>query len=501
MKKILMASLIAGALALPAMALAQKTEVRVGFTTDAFNLDPGNYRNRETETILGNMYNGLFTHDSAMKAVPDLVESAQQKDDRTYIFKLHKGVKFHSGDELTADDVVFTFERIITPKAIGGVSSPRASLLGPLKEVKALDRYTVEFIMDKPWPILQAMLPFQQVVSKKFVEKIGDRAYATREDGTGPFKLVEWRKGDSMAMEKFADYWKGAPKIDRVVYKVMPENSSRVAALLAGDIQIAKDIPIDSLEQVKNSGTATVMQVNGTRSFFISMNNKKPPFDNVLVRQAANYAINKKLIIDKVLKGTAVPLNGVLSPDAFGFDKNLPAYDFDLKKAKALLAQAGHPKGIDVTLETDGSQSEMAQILSSLLAKAGIRAKVVIGELSTLKQKWASADNKGDMFLTSWGNASLDPDDIMMPTIRSGGRGNSANYSNPEVDRLLDAASVETNARKRAELFRQVQEIVHKDAPWVFLWLPQDIYGVSKRLAGFTPRADSQIDLSKAYLK
>ena len=130
------------------------------------------------------------------------------------------------------------------------------------------------------------MLPFQQVVSKKFVQKIGDSAFATQEDGTGPFKLTQWRKGDSMTMEKFADYWRGAPKIDRVVYKVMPENSSRVAALLAGDIQIAKDIPIDSIEQVKNSGVATVMQVNGTRSFFIALNNKKPPFDNVLVRRA-----------------------------------------------------------------------------------------------------------------------------------------------------------------------------------------------------------------------
>ncbi len=501
MKRILMAGFIAGALALHAMAMAQKTEVQVGFTTDAFNLDPGNYRNRETETILRNMYDGLFTHDNAMKVVPDLVESSEQKDDRTYLFKLRRGVKFHNGDELTADDVVFTFERIITPKAIGGTSSPRVSLLGPLKEIKALDPYTVEFILDKPWPILKAMLPFQQVVSRKFVEKIGDKAFATQENGTGPFKLVEWRKGDSITMEKFSDYWKGAPKIDRLVYKVMPENSSRVAALLAGDIQIAKDIPIDSLAQVRNSATATVMQVNGTRTFFISLNNKKPPFDNVLVRRAANYAVNKKLIIDKVLKGTAVPLNGVLSPDAFGFDKDLPSYDFDLKKAKALLAEAGHPSGIDVTLETDGSQSEMAQILSSLLAKAGIRAKVVIGELGTLKQKWASPDNQGDMFLTSWGNASLDPDDIIMPVIRSGGRGNSANYSNPDVDKLLDAASIETNAEKRADLFKQAQVIINKDAPWVFLWLPQDIYGVSNRLVGFTPRADSQIDLSKAYLK
>lgn len=501
MIRALIAGMLAGTLMLPVQAAPKTTEVRVGYTTDAFNLDPGNYRNRETETILDNMYDGLFTHDQAMKVIPDLVEHAQQKDDRTYIFTLHKGVKFHSGGELTADDVVFTFERILTPNAIGGTSSPRVSLLGPLKEVKALDRYTVEFILSKPWPILEAMLPFQQVVSKAYVQKVGDAAFATQEDGTGPFKLVEWRKGDSMVMEKFADYWKGAPKIDRVVYKVMPENASRVAALLAGDIQIAKDVPIDSLDQVNRSGVAKIMKVNGTRTFFISLNNKRPPFDNVLVRRAANYAINKQLIIDKVLKGTAVPLNGVLSPDAFGFDKHLPAYNFDLKKAKALLAQAGHPNGIDVTLETDGSQSEMAQILSSLLAKAGIRAKVVIGELSTLKQKWASASNTGDMFLTSWGNASLDPDDIIMPTIHTGGRGNSANYSNPKVDQLLDAASVETHPEKRAALFVQAQELIHQDAPWVFLWLPQDIYGVSNKLAGFTPRPDSRMDLSRAYLK
>jgi peptide/nickel transport system substrate-binding protein len=490
---------------------AHAADIRVGFGSDALTLDPGNHRARETETIIRNMYDGLLTRDANMKVVPELVSSWKQSSPTTFEFKLRQGVKFHSGDEMTAEDVKFTFDRLTQKDMIGGKTSPRAGLLGPMKEVTVLDKYTVRFTLSSPWAILPSMLPFQEVVSKAFVQKVGDAGMATKVNGTGPFKLVEWRRGESVTMERFADYYGGSTdippvgpaKADRVIFKIIPENSSRVAALLAGDVDIAAELPAHMMKQIQASDKATVMKVRGTRSFFVSLNNTKPPFDNPLVRQAANHALDKKLLIDKIMQGTATPINGVLSPDAFGFDASLKTYDYNPAQAKKLLAQAGFPNGIDVTLDVEGKFAEMAQAIGSLLTKAGIRTKVVVGETSVLRAKWLTKGQAkaGDMWMTSWGNGSLDPEDIFAPTLRTNDRGNSAGYSSAVVDGLLSAASTETDSAKRAEMFVKAQKQVNADAPWIFLWVPEDVYGVSKRLKGWKPSADSRVNLHRAYIE
>lgn len=499
----------ASVLALSSLAV-QAADIRVGFGLDALTLDPGNHRARETETIIRNMYDGLLTRDPKMKVVPELAASWKQVDPTTYEFKLKQGVKFHSGDEMTAEDVKFTFDRLIKKNMIDGKSSPRAGLLGPLKDVVVVDKYTVRFLLDSPWAILPSMLPFQEVVSKAFVQKVGDAGMATQENGTGPFKLVSWRRGDSITMERFAGYYGGsaeippvgAAKVDRVIFKIIPENSSRVAALLAGDVDIATELPPHMIKQIEASQNAVVMKVRGTRSFFVSLNNTKPPFNNPLVRQAANHALDKKLLIARILQNTATPINGVLSPDAFGFDPTLKSYDYNPALAKQLLAKAGFPNGIDVTLDVEGSFAETAQAIGSLLTKAGIRTKVVVGEGTVLKTRWLQDKNKtGDMWLTSWGNGSLDPEDIFAPTLRTNDRGNSAGYSSGVVDGLLSAASTEIDPAKRADLFVKAQKQVNADAPWIFLWVPEDVYGVSKRLKGWQPSADSRVNLHRAYIQ
>lgn len=494
--------------AMPAHLLA--SELRVGFTLDALTLDPGNHRNRETETIIRNIYDGLLTRDAKMKVVPELAEAWTQVDPVTYDFKIRQGVIFHDGSPMTADDVVFTFERLTKDGALGGQTSPRKDLVGPVKSIAKVDDRTVRFTLSEPWPILPAMLPVQEVVSKAFTEKVGSQALATQTNGTGPFKLVEWRKGDTVILQRHDGYYGGATDIapvgkacvERVIFRVIPENASRVAALLAGEVEIINELPPYDIKKVESNANTKVMKVNGTRTFFVALNNTKKPFDDPRVRKAANMAINKALIIDKVLLGTAAPLNGVMSPDAFGFNPDLPAYPFDVEGAKKLLAEAGYPNGVDVTFDTEGPFKDVVGAVAAMLTKAGIRAQVNVGESSTLQSKWAPAGEKtGDMWFTSWGNGSLDPADIFVPTLRTGGRGNRAYYSNKEVDMLLDAANVELDQAKRAELYKQAQAIVNKDAPWIFMWLPQDIYGVSKRVSGWEPSADSRVNLHDACVK
>jgi peptide/nickel transport system substrate-binding protein len=379
-----------------------------------------------------------------------------------------------------------------------------------VKEVVKTSEDTVRFVLSEPWPVLPAMLTFQEVVSASAAAKLGAAGLATQEDGTGPFKLVQWRRGDSLVLERFAGYFGGAPAIasagqaciDRVIVKIIPENASRVAALLAGDVDIINELPAHDIRTVEANRNTRVMAVNGTRSFFVALNNNRAPFNDVRVRRAANHALNKKLIIDKLLAGRAAPLNGVMSPAAFGFNPDLPAYGFDPAKTKALLAEAGFANGIDVTLDADAPQKEMAEAIAALLTQSGIRTKVAIGEGAQVRARWATGGTRdGDMWISSWGNGSLDPTDIFEPTLMTGGRGNAAGYSNKQVDELLAAGGREIDTAKRAAIYKQAQSIVTSEAPWIFLWLPQDLYGVSARLTGWSPAASGWLNLRDACVK
>jgi peptide/nickel transport system substrate-binding protein len=366
---------------------AAAAELNIGFGSDPLTLDPANHRSRDTETIIRMIYSGLAANAAEKAVVPNLAKSWRWVDPKTLEVTLRQGVTFQDGSPLTADDVVFSFERILTPGAIAGQSSPRKGLLGPVTAVTKVDDRTVRFLLSEPWPVLPAMLTFQEVVSKAFAEKVGAAGLATQADGSGPFRLVEWRRGDSLVLERYAGSFGGpeqgpsAPRecVDRLIVKIIPENSARVAALLAGDVDLINDLPAHDIRTVEANPNTRVAAVNGTRTFFVALNNNKKLFNDLRVREAANYAMDRKLIIDRILNGRAVELNGVLSPAAFGFDPNLPAYGYHPDKAKALLAQAGYPNGVDVTLDTDGPQKDIAEAIGSLLTKVGIRTTVRVG--------------------------------------------------------------------------------------------------------------------------
>jgi peptide/nickel transport system substrate-binding protein len=493
-----------------AFAQPRPREVRVGVATDVLTLDPANHRNRETQNVIRNIHDGLLTRDAEMRIRNEIAESWRQVDARTYEFRIRQGIRFHSGDPLTAEDVKFTFDRLSKPNAMGGQTSPRQGLLGPLEDTVVVDEHTVRMILRAPWPILPAMLPFQEVVNRRHVERVGQEGMQSRPDGCGPFRLAEWRRGEAVILERFADYYGGSPEIppagpaqvDRAIFRVIPENAARVAALLAGEVDIIAELPASAMRQVDASRNAQVMKVNGTRTFFVAMNNAKPPFTDVRVRRALNHALDKDAIISRILSNTATPLRGVMSPDAFAFNPDLPEYKHDLARARALLAEAGVAEGTEMVIDTVAALREIAEAIAALLSRTGLRVRAQVWEGAVLTPMWQNPERRRerDMFLTSWGNGALDPSDIMVPTLRTGGRGNSAGFSNPEVDRLLDAAETETDSAERARMYREAQRIVSEQAPWIFLWLPQDIYGVSRRIANWRPQADSRINLHRVRI-
>jgi len=501
--------LLAALVAASPWAQAAAKELRVGYSADIVTLDPANHRSRVTEGVIHNMYDAVLTRTVDMKVVPELAESFRQIDATTYEMRLRPNIRFHDGSSLTADDVKFTFDRLTKDGAMEGKTSPRKSLVGPLAETEIVDRLTVRFKLSAPWPVFPAYLPFNQVVSKAYVEKVGSDGMATRPMGTGPFRFVEWRKGDSVIMERFPDYYGGASdippvgpaRIDRVIFKIIPEPASRVAALLAGEVDLIDELPHHAIKQVEANPRAKVLKSNGTRSFFIDFNTTKPPFDKVAVRKAANHAVDRKLVIDKILNGLAVPLTTLISPDSFGYNPNLEPWRYDPALAKKLLAEAGYPNGVDVTLDVDNPFKEQAEAVAAMLTHVGIRTKVQLWERTALTDLWKDpSKHDRHMLFRSWGDGALDPVGIFVPVLKTKDRGNFSGYSNAEVDRLLTLADTEPDQAKRSEYYQKAQAIIREEAPLLFLWLPQDVYGASRRLVDWEPSPRGIVKLHRAAL-
>ncbi|MBM3526335.1 MAG: ABC transporter substrate-binding protein, partial [Alphaproteobacteria bacterium] len=482
----------------------------VGYSSDVVTLDPGNHRSRVTESVLLNIYDAVVARTDDMRVVPEIAESLTQIDARTWEAKLRRGIKFQDGSEMTAADVKFTFDRLTKDGAMDGKTSPRKSLVGPLADTVVVDSHTVRFVLETPWPIFAAYLPFNQVVSKAFVERVRTDGMGTQAMGAGPFKLVEWRRGDSVILERFPGYYGGAAdippvgpaRVDRVIFRIIPEPASRVAALLAGEVDLIDELPHHAIRQVEANPRTQVLRTNGTRSFFIDFNTTKPPFNDVRVRQAANHAVNRKLIIDRILNGLAVPLATLISPDSYGYNKNLQPYAYDVARAKALLAEAGHPNGVDVTLDVPNAFKEQAEAVASMLTQAGLRTKVQLMEATAMSAQWREPEKiDRHMQFRSWGDGALDPVGIFVPVLKTRDRGNSSGYSNAEVDRLLTAADTETDAARRSKHYEDAQAIIHREAPLLYLWLPQDVYGASRRLKDWQPSPRGVVKLHDARLE
>lgn len=477
----------------------QSQELRIGYPYDIVSLDPADYRHRWTEIVLRSAFDGLLTRDASMRVVPELAKTWVQVSPKVYEFRLREDIRFHDGRTLTARDVVYSFDRLISPESLNGRGSPRKDLLGPLSSVTALDELTVRFELDTPWPIFPDVLPFQQVVAQPI------DANADAWTGSGPFRLVGHFPEVSILFERHDRYFGGAADmepvgqacVDRVSFNIVPGNESRVAGLLAGDFDLIVDVQPHSIPVINQNPGTDVHIVDGTRSFFLGMSLQIQPFDDNRVRQAVAHALDREALIAEHLGGKATLIDGILGPRSFGRNQALKRYEHNPERARILLAEAGYPDGFDVDLVVAQPLFQFGEAMSIQLAAVGIRARTVVGDdLSTLQDGQRVRTNAvGKLWLKSWGAAALDPVGIFDATHRTGGRGNVSGYSNPQLDVLLDAAEIELDEAKRTELYRQAEAIINRDLPYIYLWIPQEIYGVSTRISGFQAAPDGRLNL------
>jgi peptide/nickel transport system substrate-binding protein len=477
--------------------------------TSIVTLDPAAYSDRATETVIRNMFDGLVTRTIDNRVVLELAKDYRWLDDKTVEFDLKQGVKFHNGDDLTAADVVFTFERILQQN----IGAQRRGFAQEVASLEPVDDFTVRFNLKSHWPVFLQMLVHNHIVPKGYLTQVGDAAFARQPVGCGPFQFVEGNLSDQIVLKRFDDYYGGAdelppvapPYLDRVVFRLIPDAAARVSALLAGEAHIIQSVPSHSVPRLLEKPHVTVKTTIGTRPKFMDLNTTRPPFDDLRVRQALNYAVDADELLTTVAGGYGVILSGPLSPANLYVDPDLLPYGHDPEKAKALLKEAGYtPKDISFVIDAYGPYLEIATAVAQQLQKLEMDVNVRIWEYTEVKPLLLKCERQA--FLRDWGDSAFDPVgyiEAKWQTFAEGtpaGRANFACYSNAQVDSLILAGASEPHPEQRQEIYYEMQHLIYEDAPAVFLYVPQEIEAASTRVQNWEPSPDGRINLHDVWL-
>jgi peptide/nickel transport system substrate-binding protein len=492
------------------------SQIVVGQVAEPKSLDPGADTAVNDFRILVNIYDGLVRYaPGSLDVIPSLATKWTITQGGTiYTFTLRKGVKFHDGTPFNAQAVKFNFDRLLNPKAPGHQTGPfplAQQYFGDIKSVTVMGANIVRFTLKAPSAALLSNLayPTGLIVSPAAVQKFGT-SFGLHPVGTGAFAFSTWQASQKVVLTANSSYWQGAPRTKTLIFRPLPDPSSRVAALKSGGADLIVEVPPDDLAALAKSSQFAVQQQAGPHVWFLILNCKSGPFKDVRMRQAANYAIDKSSIVKDVLQNTATVANGPIAK-AFGaaYDNALQGYPYNEAKARDLVKQAGYPNGVDVNFYVTESGSgmldpkAMAEAIQAELGQVGIRVHIQTFEWNTYLSKVnAGLEGKADMAEMAW--MTNDPGTLPYLTLRTAswpdkGGFNSGYYSDPQVDKLLDAQAVATNPAKRDQLFHQMQEIVVKDAPWVFVASWRQNAAMVSGLKGFQLHPSFVLYFNHAY--
>ena len=468
-------------------AAAPTGEVKIGLAAEPNTFDPHLTVGRNTQIFIVNVYDGLTARDAEGHLVPALAESWKRLNPTTWQFTLRKGVKFHNGDDFNAECVKFTLDRAINPETKATVSSE----LGTIASTEVVDPSTVNVVTKAPDFLLPVRLGelYGLMLSPKHTQSVGKEGIATRPNGTGPFKLVAWTKNEQLVLEANESYWRGAPKVKKVTVRPILEDAARIAALQTGEVDLISPIPHVRIAELKRNDKLVIKTIPAPRIFHVTIDVRKPPFDHVKVRQALNHAVDVNAILKSLYFGFGTRLATVVDKGALGYDPGVAPYPYDPKKAKQLLTDAGFPNGFETEFDSfTGSiadHSKPAEAIVGYLQKAGVKAKQNVFEFSAFGPR--RVQNKtSPLFIYSIGDAYLEPSWVIR-WMTQGGLG--MHYKNPKLDEMLTRIEATDDPKKRAPLYTDVQKLLRDEAPFIFLFQADSVFGMSNRI-DYTPRPD-----------
>lgn len=454
--------------------------VVIALPSESKTLDPIIYPDIYSYAVIIQVFEPLIWVDTEMAPTnKKLVESWETPDDVTYIFHLKKGIRFHDGQELTAKDVKFTIESYKDPQ----LASPRMREFKWIETVEIVDDYTVKVVLEKPYAPFLVEAMNRPIVPKHYVEKVGWAEFARNPIGTGPYKFVEWKTGEYIKLQANEDYWGGRPYIDEVIFRFIPEAAVGVMALKVGEIDFLYNVPSEELQPLSETPGIKVGAFEGLNYRFIAMNCAREPFNDVRVRRAINYAIDTSAIV-KLWYPLATPATGPIPPYNWAYTGDVPTYPQDIEKARQLLAEAGYPGGFEATLLIPPGTKEMEEaiIYQAFLGEVGIRVNIEQVEWGVFLDRLFASEF--DMLRVGW-TGPHDPNGYVEKNHSESGW-NFFNYSNPEMDMLIEAGVETTDVEERKQIYARIQKILAEDVPMVYIFHEKRARAYDENLGGLT---------------
>ncbi len=474
-------------------AATQGGTLRVGFQiSQIVTLDPGQLSQGVVAgSVLPSLFSSLVQFDEELGIIPDLAETWEVSEDGLrYTFKLRPGLTFHNGDPLMAADVLYTYERTKNPD----FASPHANKLALVTEITAPDDLTVNLTLSAPFaPFLavactrgpgRALTP----VPRRAIEELGDERFGITPVGSGPFMIVPEtvEVGRGFEMVAFEGWYAGRPNLDKIELRLVPEASSAVSGLEAGDLDVIDPVPTPSVEQLKGNPDITIVSLPSTMWRGAVMNYARPPWDNIDARMAVSKAINRQDFVDKAFFGLATPAVGGIAP-AFGWAYKPPEevdnpQGYNLDEAKALAEKAGLTGLKPVIISSEEIGQRPSELLRTVLSDIGIEAQLDFQQAATFNERWQAGDF--DMFLHG-SVVDADPDDGHWNIFHSTGPWNTYGYKSDKADELLEATRATSDQAERARLFQELQTLLETDVAAAFIYHVQDLIALHNDVKGY----------------
>jgi peptide/nickel transport system substrate-binding protein len=414
------------------------------------------------------LYDALVAYEGpSMKLVGKLAESWRLVDDSTWEFNLRQGVRFHNGDPFTAEDVRYSFGLYKDEKAARRIN------LEAVTGWEVLDPSTIRLRTAGPSPGLLANLASLTIMPRGAREQAGADAFGERPIGTGPYRFVEFARGQRLVLEANTDYWRGKPTPPRLVLRPITDPATRAAELKTGSAQVVAAPALAQLKELQGGGTE-VLPLKGGRLIMLPFNTTAAPFDDPRVRQAANYAVDRQAILTSILEGYGELLHGPFASAWQGYDPALQPYPYDPAKARQLLAEAGYPNGFETTFSVSNGafvkDREIAEVIASQLAQVGIKVQLVPTERAKLQEDWLTGTFRG-ITSTAWGTTA-DPDAMIAWALYK----RKGHKPDDQLNALIDQSRRTLDPEQRRQVLQQLGRYIHDQAYWLFIHAQDEFY-------------------------
>lgn len=467
----------------------------VGVRFNSANLDPVTTNDGDAHALL-NLYEPLIRVNNRGELTPGLAVSWEQPGPRTFLLKLRSGMTFHDGTPVDAEAVKLHLERVKDPAS----RSPSAADVAAIQSVQSVDSSTVRIDVERPAAeLLPSLTGRAGFIASPTAADLHGQDFASNPVGAGAFKLKEWVRDDHVTLERFDGYWEsGRPLVDELVFRPVPDDQAKLIQLRGGSIQVSDWVPYHEVDRLRQGAEVKIEEIGWFRSTYINLNNARPPFDRLDLRQAVAIGIDREAIHRSV--GLGQPGQGPLPTTSPFFNPRLNEFTRSLDLAREKLRAGGQPNGFRFALEVfnDPLFIQYAQIVKANLEEIGVVMEIRVGDRNAIQARVRRGDYEADFNGNNW---RADPDGILYPMLHSKGPGNTGKYGNPAVDEMLENARRTYNVEERKKLYQEIEATAVREAARVWIHHDPRFHGLSPRVEGYEPRTDGWIELKSASLR